>query len=218
MRKDKEYIFKLRQEGKSFRQIQKETGVSRGTLASWFKYIQWSKHLSRDHTEKMPARSKENMTRMNMVRKLNLQFLYALKESEATKEYEIYKLEPLFWAGLMFYAGEGDIRNKYAIKANSDIPYKQRIFIRFLTTYLSLSASDLRFCLYVQNNVDTEKAKEYWSNELFANPQQFHKTQIIKGKATNKRLQYGICVTIITNVALKKKLLKWLELAEKQEF
>ena len=42
MRKDKEYIFSLRKEGKTYRQIQKEVVVSRATLSAWFKDIEWN--------------------------------------------------------------------------------------------------------------------------------------------------------------------------------
>ncbi len=136
MRKDKEHIFQLRREGKSYRQIQKETGVSRATLWAWFKDVEWSKHISEEHKTKNLGASRERMERMNMVRKLKLQYGYALVEKEAEEEYQKYRHEPLFWAGLMLYARGGDRKSKHYIRIAGGGAYIHRIFTLFAERYL----------------------------------------------------------------------------------
>jgi hypothetical protein len=218
MRKDKELIFKLRQEGKSFRYIQSKTGVSRGTLVSWFKRIEWSKHVTVKNTKKKHENAKNQISRINMVRRLNLQFSYALKESEAQKEFELNKKEPLFWAGLMIYANGGDKSSKHSLRLSSAEALMHRIFIQFSETYLGISKDAFRHGLLIREGDDEAACKVYWVREAVIPEGIFYKTQVIKGKTPLKRLQYGICMTIITNTGLKKKLLKWLQLAQKESF
>ncbi|MCC6198994.1 hypothetical protein IT401_02170 [Candidatus Nomurabacteria bacterium] len=218
MRKDKEYIFQLRREGKSYRQIQKETGVSRATLGAWFKGVPWSKHLSQEHIAKNLGASKERMERMNMVRKLKLQYQYALIEKEAEKEYEIFKRESLFWAGLMIYAGEGDKRSKNLLRISNADFYIHRIFLAFLRKYLKPKENTIKYCLILYPDLDETVCKNEWVHQLSADQNQFHKTQVIQGKEAVKRLQYGVGMSIIPNTSLKRKVLKWLSLAEKENF
>jgi hypothetical protein len=218
MRKDKEAIFKLRQEGKSFRHIQQKTGVSRGTLVAWFKNIGWSKHVTSTNTKKKHDNAKDQIARINIVRKLNLQYFYALKESEAQKDFHNHKKDPLFWAGIMAYASAGDRSSKHGIRLSSADPYLHRVFGQFSETYLGVPKDQHRYGLHMHEISDGKACKEYWSRELGTPEDNFYKTQVIKGKTPSTRLQYGICMTIISNTGLKKKLLKWLQLIRQETF
>lgn len=218
MRRDKEFIFKLRREGKSYRQIQKITGVSRGTLCAWFENEEWSKHFTRKHSEQTLTLSKERMIRMNIVRKLKLQYQYALVEKEAEKEYGFFKNEPLFWAGLMLYAGEGDKRTRSLIRISNSEFYVHRIFIHFCQKYLYITRYNLKHSLIIYPDNDPILCREKWAEELGAETSYFHKTQIIKGYEAVKRLQFGIGTTIISSTALKMKILKWMTLAQNERF
>lgn len=222
MRKDKDLIFKLRQNGKSYRQIQKETGVSRATLTAWFKGIEWSKHIEIRNTSQQSEESKERMVRMNMVRKLSLQYKYASIEDEALKQYDLFKLEPLFWAGLMLYEGEGDKRAKHLIRLSNAEFYSHRIFILFAKKYLGAFSGDFRHYILIYQGDNEKTIKDRWVEEMESDSIFFHKTQVIKGKVRQlvekKKLQFGIGNTIICSTSLKKKLMKWISLAENEEF
>ncbi len=218
MRKDKEFIFKLRREGKSYRDIQQATGVSRGTLGEWFKDEEWSKHLTSKHSILSIERSKDQMIKMNMVRKLKLQYQYALVEKEAEKEYETYKYETLFWAGLMLYAGEGDKRSKHQIRVSNCEAYIHRIFVSFICKYLDFSREGFRYSLLIYPDNNPEECVTAWAKEIVAPEELFYKPHVIQGKEAVKRLQYGTCISIISSTAQKKKLLKWLSLAQNEKF
>ena len=218
MRQDRELVFKLRKEGKSYREIQKQTGISRATLSAWFKNISWSKHVSENNNLRNLGASKENMTRMNLVRKLKLQYQYALVEAEALKEYEVYKREPLFWAGLMVYAGEGDKRNKNQIRITNTEFHLHKIFIQFALKYLDIKRQNMRCALILYADHNESLCREMWSNLLEIPREQFYKTQIINGKEQKRKLQYGIGMSIISSTVLKKKLIKWLSLAQDEKF
>jgi hypothetical protein len=218
MRKDKEFIFRLRREGKSYRDIQQATGVSRGTLCQWFKSEDWSKHLTTKHSDQSIQMSKDRMIKMNMVRKLKLQYQYALVEKEAEKDYETYKNETLFWAGLMLYAGEGDKKSRNLVGMSSSVFYTHRVFGLFCEKYLYITRNNLRRSLTIYPDSDPVLCKHKWVEELGAQTSSFYKTQIIKGRETNKTLQFGICTTIISSTSLKLKILKWISLAGKEQF
>ncbi len=218
MRQDKDRIFQLRREGRTYREIQRDTGVSRATLSLWFKDQDWSRHLSLEHSKKNLGASKERMERMNMVRKLKLQYQYALIEKEAEKEYETYKKEPLFWAGLMLYAGEGDRKSPHQIRISNCEPYIHRIAVDFICKYLLLSRENFRYSLIIYPDNNPNECIEQWSQELGVEESLFYEPQVIQGREVIKRLQYGTCISIISSTAQKKKLLKWLSLAVNESF
>lgn len=218
MRQDKERIFQLRREGRTYREIQRDTGISRATLSSWFREVDWSRHLSVDHRKKNIGASKDRMERMNMVRKLKLQYQYALVDKDADREYEKYRKEPLFWAGLMTYAGEGDRQNTDLVRITNAEFYLHRIFIEFCKRYLQINEEKLRFGLVLYPDHIEADCKIAWEKELGISGLIFHKTQVIKGKAGSRRLQYGIGMSIICSTSLKRKILRWLLLAHQEQF
>ena len=216
MRQDKEYIFTLRKKGKSYREIQKETGVSRGTLCEWFRREEWSRHIA--VTKTVRVNSIEHTRMMQAVRRKNLDTLYGAAEQEAMTEYAIFKEEPLFWAGLMAYAGEGDKRTRHIVRITNSEFYIHKIFLLFATRYLRVLLADIRECLIIYPDHNETLCKEMWSNILGIPRDQFHKTQVIQGKEKVRRLQYGIGMSIISSTVLKKKMLKWLSLAQDEKF
>ena len=218
MRKDKQRIFQLRKEGRTYREIQRDTGVSRATLTKWFKGEPWSKHLAEEHAKKNRGASQERMDRMNMVRKLKLQYQYALVEADAKKEYEEYRTQTLFWAGLMIYAGEGDKVSRSLIRISSSEAYLHTIFIRFCLIYLGISINQIRIGLLLYSDHAEDICVKFWSAALGIPPVQFHKTQVIQGKERVRRLQYGVGMSIISSTSLKKKILQWISLAKKEQF
>lgn len=218
MRKDRERIFQLRREGRTYREIHRDTGVSRATLSNWFRDIEWSKQLSQEHVQKNIGSSKDRMERLNMVRKLKLQYEYALVESEAKKEYEAYKNEPLFWAGLMLYVGKGDRRSKHHIRLSSIEPYVHRIFTGFAKKYLQIKSESIKCALVGHGDLDQVVARQFWKDSLGIEEGNFHKTQVLRVQGDTKRLQYGVAISIISNTSLKKRLMKWLSLAQRESF
>lgn len=216
MRNDKDKAFKLRKEGKSYRFIEEELGVSRSTLSNWFRDISWSKHLTIAHRKQ--TWSPENIRKMQHIRSIKLQSQYEAAETEAIEEYKTFKQEPLFWAGLMAYAGEGDKRNKGLIRITNAEFHIHKIFVAFLERYLGVSRTSIRCGLILSPDLNESLCREMWSNLLGIPREQFYKSQILLGKVLKRRLQYGVGMSIITNTVLKKKLLKWLALAQDEKF
>lgn len=214
MRQDKNIAFNLRKQGKSYREIQKELGVSRSTLCDWFKNIEWSKHAKNTNNNKNVILSKERLVRLNAGRKAKLDAYYAEAEEQAIKEFEIFKNEPLFMTGLMAYAGEGNKMDKNHIKISNSEFYINKFFIEFSVKYLGFKRENMKCALILYPDNDIEQCIERWSNEIGISRANFYKTQIIQGKEKIRRLQFGVGMVIISNTFLKKKLMKWLELCK----
>jgi hypothetical protein len=217
MRKDKEFIFKLRHEGKSYRDIQKATGVSRGTLCRWFEDQDWSAHLTASHSEWLVSSAKNRMERLNLVRKLKFQYEYALAEAEATKEYKEYKDETLFSSGLAFYISLGDKLSTGVIMISSADFYVHRMFASFCQKYLDLAVQKTKYQIVVYEDNDQQVCVDRWALELGISKEFFLKNQLIKGRKTPKTLQFGTCRSIISSTVLKKKLMKWISLAKSEQ-
>ncbi len=216
MRRDKEKAFELRKEGKSYKAIKEELGISTSTLSDWFRNVSWSRHLKTSNTAR--TRNKEHIDLMHNARRDQLETLYKTAEEEAAISYETFKNEPLFWAGLMIYAGEGDKRSKHLVRVTNTEFYLHKIFIDFSMKYLDITREKLRCCVIIYPDLNESLCKEMWSNILQIPREQFHKTQVIQGKEKVKRLQYGIGMSIISSTVLKKKVLRWLFLAQDEKF
>ena len=216
MRKDKDLAFELRKNGKSYRDIQQQLGISRSTLCDWFKDIPWSQHLKAQKTS--VTWKPQHMQRMRTARLQKLENLYKDMSIQAAREYERYRKEPLFWAGLMAYAGEGDKRTKHLIRITNTEAYIHRIFVLFVEKYLLFPKEYIKLALLLYPDHIESTCKEVWSNALSIPKENFHKSHVLQGKEKVKRLQYGICMSIIPNTALKKKLLTWISLAQDEQF
>lgn len=219
MRKDKEVAFILRKEGKSYREIQREINISRSTLCDWFKNEEWSAHVKNKNNKINVVLSKERLSKLNDGRSRMLVEKYKQVEIDAEKEFQIFKKDPLFMAGLMIYAGEGDKKSQNMSRISNSEFYIHKIFIKFAIKYLNIKRENIKIGLILYPDLDIEECLDKWSEELDINKLNFHKTQIIKGKEKTKKLQYGVGISIISSIVIvKKKILKWLELSSKLEF
>lgn len=212
MRHDKSKVFELRKSGKSYREIQKIIQISRNTLSVWFRNEEWSSHLKSSNIEK--NRSPDHLMKMRIGRRVLLDKQYAEVEEIARKEFESYKERPLFMAGLMLYAGEGDKLSSGVIRlANTDF-HIHKIFINFITTFMGIKRESLRCSVLLYPDLNIENCKIKWSQELNIPLTQFHKPQVIQGRHKTRKLHFGVGSTIISGSFLKSKLLLWIDLAK----
>jgi len=218
MRTDRDAIFQLRKEGKSYRQIQKETGVSKSTLCDWFCNEEWSSHLKNKNIKSNTEISTDRLLKLNNSRLNKFSLIYQEAEKEAAEQFNYFKKESLFWAGLMIYAGEGDKRSRNISRITNTEYYLHKIFIKFSEKYLDIPSDSVKIALIIYPDNDVNRCISNWSNELSVKRENFHKTQIIHGRGGNKKLQNGIAISIISSrVVIKRKILTWLKLASSVE-
>lgn len=215
MRQDKQKAILLRKEGKTYSEIEHLLRVSRSTLSAWFKNEEWSKNIKKINTNEHIKRSTKHLNKMNDARRIMLEKKYKNIEEEAEKEFEIYKNDPLFVAGLMLYAGEGDKPTKGVIRlANIDF-FIHKVFKKFIKKFLKIKDDDIKLSILLYPDLNIEECKLKWSQELSIPLTNFHKPQVIQGKSKIKRLHFGVGSIIISNSFLKRKLLIWIEQSKK---
>jgi hypothetical protein len=214
MRHDQPKAFELRKQGKTYREIEDLLDVSRSTLCDWFKNEKWSKHIKKTNTEKQIKISKIHLEKLNEGRRIMLEKKYKKVEEDAEKEFEIYKNDPLFMAGLMLYAGEGDKNSKHLVRLSNSEFYLHLVFTRFSEKFLKVEKNNIKFWLLLYPDHRIKECVDIWSKKLNINELNFNKSQVIKGKSKLKKLQYGVGNSIISSTSLKKKMLKWLELCK----
>ncbi|MCX6751241.1 MAG: helix-turn-helix domain containing protein [Candidatus Nomurabacteria bacterium] len=213
MRHDQPKAFELRKQGKTYREIQRLLGISRSTLCDWFKNEEWSKHIKKSNIERHIKISTEHLSKMNEGRRIMLEKKYKKVEEDAEKEFEIYKNDPLFMAGLMLYAGEGDKLDKGIIRlANIDFNL-HKVFLRFCKKFLKKERNTIKISLLLYPDLNINTCIQKWSLELSIPEKNFYKTQVIQGKLKTRKLHFGVGTTIILDSFLKRKLLFWIEKA-----
>lgn len=219
MKRDKQKAIELRKQGKTYKEIHSALNISKSTLCEWFKNKKWSNNIKSNNTKEHIRISTERLNKMNIARQIMLKEKYQKVEEDAIKEFDIYKKDQLFIAGLMLYAGEGDKKSKNGSRMSNSEFYIHKIFIKFAEKYLNIPKNSIKIglILYPDNNINDCMVK--WKTELAVSILNFHKTQVIKGREKIKKLQYGTAISIIsTKVVIKKKLLKWLEILSTFEF
>jgi len=210
MRKDKEVAFKLRREGKSYREIQNEIKISRSTLCDWFRNVEWSRHIKYTNNNNNIEISAARIKKMNLARGLMLDEKYKNILEEAKEEYLLYRNNPLFTAGLMLYAGEGDHLSKNAIRfANIDF-HLHKVFLNFSKEFLKIDKESIKFSVLLYPDLNMNECVDKWSIELGIFKQNMYKPQVIVGKLKTRKLHFGVGTSIILNSFLKKKLLYWI--------
>lgn len=206
----------FRRRGFTYSEISKIVGVSKATLSNWLAKQSFSKKVRIDNAKKA---QKDNLRRLSILNK------YRSRERErhyqdairtAVIEYKHYKLSPLFMAGLMLYAGEGDNSDNRLIRIANSKPALHRIFIRFLVEFLGVPPKDIRFWLLLYPDLSEKDCKKVWTKAVRLPESQFYKTQVIQGKSRKRTLHIGVGNTIIGNAYLKRKLMKWIDLASKE--
>lgn len=209
----KNKAYNLRKLGKSYNFISKELNIPKSTLSYWFKYLTWSRDMKNKNAKEVEKESTNRIILMNKARKEKSVEKHEKMKKEALEEFEKYKNNPLFVGGLMLYLGEGDkSMNTGQLRMGNIDPYVLKIFIKFIEVFCAVKHEKIRFWLLCYPDHDIEKCLNYWSESLKINRNQFYKTQVIQGKHKQKRLLYGVGNITITDVFLKTKFLKWIEL------
>ncbi len=205
----------LRRRGLTYTEIAKYTGVSVSTVSAWLADKPWSVKVKEENQKRAARDNSKRISLLNKARGNQYKKMYAEAERLAVLEYKHYKHNPLFIAGLMLYVGEGDNTDNHVIRIANSRMDVHRIFIKFSTEYLGVPHEKIRFWLLLYPDLDEIKCIKAWSRKLGLSVGHFHKNQVIEGRSKKRTLHFGVGNTIIGGTAMKKKLLKWIEIASK---
>lgn len=209
MRTDKESAFKLRRQGKSYKEISKELGMSVSTLSVWFKGVGFSEEIRQSLTNQAIKDGTKRLHELNKVRGDSLAITYEIAEKEARDDIKKYINNPLFVAGVAAYWGEGDKLSKNQVRMTNTDPAMIKLFVKFLLEICKIPKEKLKLALFIYSDLPDSECRVFWNKTTGIN--QFHKTQVLPSRDKIKRLPYGICTVVVSNTYLKKKMLVWID-------
>lgn len=216
MRKDKVKAYKLRREGKSYKEIRNLLGIPLSTIASWFKDEEWSQKIRDELGAQASLAFPEKLIAIQKANKARWAKKYLEYKLTAESQFAKYQADPLFITGLMLFWGEGNKspKDSHVKLANSD-PTMIRIFYNFLTNTMDVDPNKIKIHLLLYPDLVDDMQKSFWSKAVGIPLTQFTKSTYIKGRHPTRRLSYGVCNICICSRELKDKILVWLNLYQK---
>ncbi len=207
-------VISLRQQRKSYSEIQKLTKIPKSTLSDWLSEEDWSIKIKDELTVHHLKNYKHNLTKALEVVAEKKRLRHDTFRSEAKILYEQLKNDPLFLFGLGLYWGEGDKRSGDVVAVANTDPNLLRIIAKFYRKCLKVEEGKLRIALFIYKDINIKYAMEFWSELLQVPQSQFIKVQVLESRAklTKTKSKYGICSLYFSNTEFHIKILEWIRL------
>jgi len=182
--KEKNQALKLRQQGKSMKEIAEEVGISKGTVSLWCRDIQLTpEQMKKLCSRRIECGHKGRMKGARMQYERRLQRIVDGK-SDGLGRLKALTKRDLLIAGLALYWGEGSKKNRRVKFVNSD-PEVIKFIMRWFREVWKISED--RFAPSVGINEihrhRVEDVEKYWSEVARIPAEQFRKTTLIKAKS-----------------------------------
>lgn len=188
-------VQELRKQGKSLVEIEKVTGVSRGTLRYWCRDIE----LTVDQRQKLNDNQKQKGLEGRLV---GVQKNKEEREDRKNRYAEegdrlIGKLSnrELLLVGTALYWAEG-LKAQRTISFSNTDPEMIKIFIRWLVECLGIHREDLRAHLHIHADINETEERRYWEEVTALPEEHFYKTyrsKNFKPQGNIKRILHGVC-------------------------
>ncbi len=216
MRKDKQIAIKLRRQNKSYNEISKMLGISKGTLSAWFINDRLSQKTKKELTKLALINTLKRVNKWVATNKARWREWRKEAREEAINEFPKLCHNQLFIAGLMLYWAEGDNKLGNPVRFTNTDPRMIRLYIQFLLRILKIKKETVRPALILYPDLEENNCLEFWSKITTVPVSQFYKTQFIKGRHKTARLSDGICMITCGNRQLKEKFIIWIDLLSKR--
>jgi transposase len=206
----------LRKQGFSYREIAQACGVSLSTVSSWLSSLPGADLIVAENKRKAAKDNKARLLLINKARNTERQKQYKEAERLAKLEYENYRTNPLFVAGLTLYVALGDNKDSRLLRLTNSQPELHRLFIRFVMQFLGVPKTSIHHWLLLYPDLDEVSCMKHWSKATGISVAQFYSSQYVKSLSQKPTLHFGVGNTIIGSTILKKKLSLWIKLALKE--
>ena len=203
----------LRKKGLSMRGIQRRLGVSRSSVSLWVRDIE----LDQKQLEKLHLSRKTGAFRGSIIaaankaregRKLTLELF-----REGKKEVGRLLRRDRFVIGIAMYFAEGDKADRHVGFSNSDAR-SIKFMMGWLREFCKVPETKFRGNLYIHDNLDQKKARQFWSRLTGIPLSQFTKTYIVRNNPHRLRKSkhpYGIFRVRVSDVNLHRKIMGWID-------
>jgi hypothetical protein len=216
MREDKSQAMQLRRSGKSYSEIRGILKIPKSTLSDWLSKDKKSGELKQVLIKKSAQQGKARLLKLNKIRGRHLEKAYQEARKEAKKEFEYFKLHPLFISGITIYWGEGDKISKHLIRIGNTDPAMIKVFVKFLLGICGIKKENIRAYVMIYPDLKETDCENFWIKESELKKGNFNKCVTIKGRHKTKRLPHGVCYISTGSTYLKEKINIWLSLLPKE--
>jgi len=205
----------FRKRGFTYAEIARICNVSHGTVSNWLRHEEFSISVAAQNKKRAVVENTKRLASINKARTTERKRQYADVIRGAETEYKHYRHNPLFVAGLTLYLAQGDTSDTSIIRLTDSRTELHKLFIRFLSEYMAVEKSSVRFWLLLYPDHDEIACMKHWCKKVSLSPAQFYKNQYIQSRSQKKSTHHGVGNTIVASVLLKKKLLAWVSLLQK---
>ena len=212
--RDKEKALVLRKEGKSYSEIKKVLGVSKGTLSAWLRNYPLSEariRELRDWNQQRIERYRETRRRQRE------DLLHRIYEGEKVQLIPLLKRDVLL-AGLFLYWGEGGKTKPAELILSNSNPAVIKAFILWLEKSWGRKKKKLKVKLHLYRDMNIAKETAYWVKVLNIPRTHFTKPYIKKSNfssLTYKRsFGHGTCNIALANAMVAKRVLMGIRVVE----
>ncbi len=204
----------LRRQGLSYREILLQINVSKDTISRWCRDIILSefqkKRLLKNKSFGQRTGSQVAADNKRQARILRTKTIF----KEAKEELGNLNKRDRFITGISLYAGEGTKGDGRAAFANSD-PRIIKFMINWFKEFCKIPISKIKGAIWLHDNLDEEKAKEFWSTVTGIPLEQFYKTYISKNKLDSKKVRknihpYGVFTIRFSHTDKQRKIMGWI--------
>lgn len=212
--KEKEIALKLRKQGLSYTQVQKQVHVSKDTLSRWCRNV----ILSSSQLEKLLERKLVGGEKGRIIGAKVLQEKRVAETKRLFDEgkHEVNKLSKRdrFLLGIALYAAEGTKTDRQIGFSNSD-PKLIKFMMQWFRDFCNLNQEKVRARIWIHSNRSESDAKIFWTKITALPLSQFGKSYIAENKVNSKKIRKhihlnGILGITTTNAKVHRKIMGWI--------
>lgn len=211
----REHALRLRIEGKSYNEIQKEIKVSKSTLSSWLHDVVLSDKARARLDGRMREEGAKMLIKMNKLQTKTAEERASVASEEGKNKIHTLVQNDLLVIGAVLYWAEGYKRlqvrggrermgHKISF-VNSDAEMIA-VFIRFLLETLKVPSEKIRLTMRLYAHINERDARAYWMRATGLSSEHFYKTTYLvsgasKGVRPYNRLPWGTLQVEVCNTS-----------------
>lgn len=208
---EKGTVQKLRSEGLSYGEIQKQVKVSKDTISRWCKDVILSpKQLDRLLQNKLNGATKGRLIGAKKQQNERIERSKLLFEKGVSKIGKLTKRDR-FIAGVGLYIGDGGKGDKRFAFSNSD-PKTIKLMSQWLTEFFDISPDKMAGQIWIHDNLNEKEARKYWSKITKIPEERMYKSYIAKNKVRSKKVrknlhEYGVFTLLHLSSNIQREIL-----------
>lgn len=204
---DRRKAIELRLQGKSYSEIRKDLGLSKGTLSDWLqKYPLTPEQIAR-LKGKIPLRIERYRQKCAARKEAKELAVYNQKREAWLPLSE----RELFLAGFFLYWGEGTKVTSSHISISNTDPKIIKFALHWYVSALKVPLEKIAVLLHLYSDMNIENETTFWSETLKLPKEKFRKPYIkssTRSGLTYKGFGHGTCNLYLTNVELKREIIQ----------